>query len=59
MTAPIIGARNLEQLEVSLVAANFKMTKDMYAEIASLSRAPAYLAANGHSRVSYLKTVSC
>ncbi|EST11536.1 aldo/keto reductase [Sporolactobacillus laevolacticus] len=41
VTAPIIGARNLEQLEDSLAAADFNMTKEMYAEIASLSRTPA------------------
>ncbi|WP_100487298.1 aldo/keto reductase [Sporolactobacillus pectinivorans] len=41
VTAPIIGARNLEQLEDSLAAADFNMTKDMYAEIAGLSRTPA------------------
>lgn len=41
VTAPIIGARNLEQLEDSLRAADIKMTKDMYAEIAGLSRTPA------------------
>ncbi|MGG3989714.1 aldo/keto reductase [Heyndrickxia ginsengihumi] len=33
VTAPIIGARNLNQLEDSLAAANFKMTAEMYAEI--------------------------
>lgn len=41
VTAPIIGARNLEQLEDSLAASNFKMTPDMYAEISRLSRTPA------------------
>ncbi|MGG3468477.1 aldo/keto reductase [Neobacillus pocheonensis] len=40
VTAPIIGARNLDQLEDSLVAANFKMTEEMYAEISNLSRTP-------------------
>src|SRR3954467_12396269 len=33
VTAPIIGARNLKQLEDSLAAADFKMTDEMYAEI--------------------------
>ncbi|WP_423798436.1 aldo/keto reductase [Neobacillus sp. SAB-20_R2A] len=40
VTAPIIGARNLDQLEDSLAAADFKMTEDMYAEISNLSRTP-------------------
>jgi aryl-alcohol dehydrogenase-like predicted oxidoreductase len=40
VTAPIIGARNLEQLEDSLAAADFKMTEEMYAEISNLSRTP-------------------
>ena len=33
VTAPIIGARNLDQLEDSLATADFKMTEEMYAEI--------------------------
>jgi aryl-alcohol dehydrogenase-like predicted oxidoreductase len=41
VTAPIIGARNLNQLEDSLAAADFKMTPEMYAEISRLSRTPA------------------
>ncbi|MDA7027626.1 aldo/keto reductase [Bacillus sp. CLL-7-23] len=41
VTAPIIGARNLEQLEDSLAAADFKMSPEMYAEISRLSRMPA------------------
>ncbi|WP_026567362.1 aldo/keto reductase [Bacillus sp. UNC41MFS5] len=41
VTAPIIGARNLDQLEDSLTAADFKMTEEMYAEISNLSRTPA------------------
>lgn len=41
VTAPIIGARNLDQLEDSLAAADFKMTDEMYAEITNLSRTPA------------------
>lgn len=40
VTAPIIGARNLDQLEDSLAAADFKMTEEMYAEISNLSRTP-------------------
>jgi aryl-alcohol dehydrogenase-like predicted oxidoreductase len=40
VTAPIIGARNLNQLEDSLAAADFKMTAEMYAEIYNLSRKP-------------------
>jgi aryl-alcohol dehydrogenase-like predicted oxidoreductase len=41
VTAPIIGARNLDQLEDSLAAADFKMTPEMYAEISRLSKTPA------------------
>jgi aryl-alcohol dehydrogenase-like predicted oxidoreductase len=41
VTAPIIGARNLSQLEDSLAAADFKMTSEMYAEISRFSRTPA------------------
>jgi aryl-alcohol dehydrogenase-like predicted oxidoreductase len=41
VTAPIIGARNLNQLEDSLAAADFKMTQEMYAEISALSKTPA------------------
>ncbi|MEH7116288.1 aldo/keto reductase [Neobacillus vireti] len=40
VTAPIIGARNLDQLEDSLAAADFKMTEEMYADITHLSRTP-------------------
>lgn len=40
VTAPIIGARNLNQLEDYLAAADFKMTAEMYAEISNLSRTP-------------------
>lgn len=41
VTAPIIGARNINQLENSLAAAVFKMTPEMYTEISHLSRTPA------------------
>lgn len=40
VTAPIIGARNLEQLRDSLDAVNIDMTPDIRAEIAALSRTP-------------------
>jgi len=40
VTAPIIGARNLDQLEDSLAAADFNMTEEKYAEISNLSRTP-------------------
>ncbi len=40
ITAPIIGARNLTQLEASLAALDVDMTPDWYAEIAALSAAP-------------------
>ncbi len=41
VTAPIIGARNLEQLKDSLDAVNVAMTPALRAEIADLSRTPA------------------
>lgn len=40
VTAPIIGARNVEQLEVSLAAAELDMTPEWREEISSLSIAP-------------------
>ena len=41
VTAPIIGARNLEQLEGSLKAVEVEMTRELYAEIAALTPSPA------------------
>lgn len=41
VTAPIIGARNLTQLEGSLAAVNVKMTPEWRAEISALSITPA------------------
>ena len=40
VTAPIIGARNVEQLRDSLAAVNVDMTPALRAEIAALSRTP-------------------
>ena len=40
ITAPIIGARNVEQLEASLAAADYPMTPELYAEVAALSPTP-------------------
>ena len=40
ITAPIIGARNLEQLKDSLNSVNVDMTPALYAEIAALSPTP-------------------
>jgi len=40
VTAPIIGARNVEQLKDSLAAVDIEMTPALYAEIAALSRTP-------------------
>ncbi|MCB0054432.1 MAG: aldo/keto reductase, partial [Caldilinea sp.] len=40
VTAPIIGARNLEQLEASLAAADVEMTPAWRAEISALSVEP-------------------
>jgi aryl-alcohol dehydrogenase-like predicted oxidoreductase len=40
VTAPIIGARNLKQLEGSLGAVDIPMTEELYAEISALSPAP-------------------
>ena len=41
VTAPIVGARNVEQLEPSLAAATFEMTPEMWGEITALSPAVA------------------
>ena len=41
ITAPIVGARNVEQLKDSLAAVDVKMTPELRAEIANLSRTPA------------------
>ena len=40
VTAPIIGARNLEQLEGSLAAADVDMTPELWQQIAELSYDP-------------------
>lgn len=40
VTAPIIGARNLEQLEPSLAAADYVMSPQQYAQIAALTPPP-------------------
>ncbi len=40
ITAPIIGARNLEQLEGSLKSVDVEMTAELYAEISALSPEP-------------------
>jgi aryl-alcohol dehydrogenase-like predicted oxidoreductase len=40
VTAPIIGARNMEQLAASLAAMKVPMTPELRAEIAALSRTP-------------------
>jgi aryl-alcohol dehydrogenase-like predicted oxidoreductase len=40
ITAPIIGARNIDQLKDSLASVNVDMTPELRAEIAALSRTP-------------------
>lgn len=40
VTAPIIGARNLEQLEDSLAALDVELTAEWYAQITALSASP-------------------
>lgn len=40
VTAPIIGARNLDQLKASLDSVNVAMTSELHAEMAALSRTP-------------------
>jgi len=40
VTAPIIGARNLEQLESSLASVKIAMTGELYAEVSALSPEP-------------------
>ena len=41
VTAPIVGARNVEQLQASLDSVTVAMTPELRAEISALSRAPA------------------
>jgi aryl-alcohol dehydrogenase-like predicted oxidoreductase len=41
VTAPIIGARNVEQLEASLKSVDIAMTPELRAEVSALSPAPA------------------
>jgi aryl-alcohol dehydrogenase-like predicted oxidoreductase len=41
VTAPIIGARNLDQLDVSLAALDIDMTPELYNRIAATSTTPA------------------
>lgn len=40
VTAPLIGARNIEQLKASLAAVDLEMTKELREEVAKLSLAP-------------------
>jgi aryl-alcohol dehydrogenase-like predicted oxidoreductase len=40
ITAPIVGARNVEQLEASLAALDVEMTPEWRAEISALSIEP-------------------
>jgi aryl-alcohol dehydrogenase-like predicted oxidoreductase len=41
ITAPIIGARNVEQLKASLAAADFELSAEMRDKISKLSTSPA------------------
>ncbi len=41
VTAPLLGARTMEQLEVCLQAAEVKMDQELYEQLAALSPAPA------------------
>ncbi|HEY6880271.1 MAG TPA: aldo/keto reductase [Polyangiales bacterium] len=41
VTAPLLGARNVEQLETCLAAADVTITPELYAEISALTPAPA------------------
>ena len=40
VTAPIVGARNVEQLRASLDSVSIDMTPELRAEISALSRTP-------------------
>jgi len=40
VTAPIIGARTVDQLGQSLAAASFEMSEELYRAVAELSPAP-------------------
>lgn len=41
ITAPIVGARNLDQLDASLAALDIDVSPDLYAEVAATSSGPA------------------
>jgi aryl-alcohol dehydrogenase-like predicted oxidoreductase len=41
VTAPIIGARNLDQLAPSLASVDVDMTDELYAELCALTPTPA------------------
>lgn len=41
VTCPIVGARDLDQLQPSLAAVDFEMSTAMHAEVSALSRTPA------------------
>lgn len=51
ITAPIIGARNVDQLEDSLAALDFEMSEEMRQEIANISITPA----PAHDRLEEIK----
>lgn len=51
VTAPIMGARTLEQLKPSLASADFDMTPELYKEIAALSPEPPPAHDRSESRV--------
>ena len=53
VTAPIIGARNVEQLKGSLKALEIDMTPELYAEISSLSPEPPPATDRNEERTSF------
>lgn len=53
VTAPIIGARNVEQLEDSLRSVNIQMSPELWAEIAALSPAPPPATDRNDERTAY------
>jgi aryl-alcohol dehydrogenase-like predicted oxidoreductase len=53
VTAPLIGSRSLGQLKACLDAAAFKMTPQLYAEIASLSPEPPPATDRNEERTAY------
>jgi aryl-alcohol dehydrogenase-like predicted oxidoreductase len=53
VTAPIIGARNVEQLEGALAATEIEMTPELREQISALSPAPPLATDRNEERTPY------